>query len=83
MSFENATSANRMYPHYDRASRGMISAMAFAVAISLSSLLGIVAPTPAEAQTAPYLDANGWTIFTPSSDTQVIYVSSSTGNETS
>ena len=27
------------------------------------------------------LDANGWTTFTPSSDTRIIYVSSSTGSD--
>jgi len=40
-------------------------------------LFGIAATTFAQAQTAPHLDANGWTVFTPSADTNVIYVSSS------
>ena len=31
--------------------------------------------------TAPYLDNNGWTVFTPSADTQIIYVSSSQGSD--
>ena len=56
----------------------------------LSALLGVSAP--ALAQTAPTLDANGWTVFTPVSGTGscsngsytgtcIIYVSSSTGND--
>jgi len=35
----------------------------------------------AQAQTSPYLDANGWTVFTPSADTRTIYVSNSAGND--
>jgi hypothetical protein len=30
----------------------------------------------------PHLDANGWTVFTPSAETHTIYVSSSTGKDT-
>ena len=56
----------------------------------LSGLLGVTAP--ALAQTAPYLDANGWTAFTPVpgtgscsngsyTGTCIIYVSSSTGSD--
>src|SRR5262245_41145774 len=33
------------------------------------------------APTAPYLGSDGWTVFTASSDTRVIYVSSSAGND--
>src|SRR5262249_30231035 len=39
------------------------------------------APTLVQGQTAPYLDGNGWTVFTASSDTRKIYVSSSMGND--
>ena len=57
----------------------------------LSGLLGVTAS--ALAQTAPYVDANGWTVFTPVSGTGscsngsytgtcIIYVSSSTGSDT-
>ena len=58
----------------------------------LSCLLGAAAP--ALAQTAPYLNANGWTVFTPTTGTGscgnsssnytgtcIVYVSSSTGND--
>src|SRR5580704_15944584 len=31
--------------------------------------------------TTPNLDSNGWTVFTPSSDTHIVYVSSSIGND--
>lgn len=31
---------------------------------------------------APYIDANGWTVFTPSTDTRRVYVSSSSGDDT-
>lgn len=60
--------------------------------IVLSCMLGIAAP--ALAQTAPYLNANGWTVFTPTTGTGscgnsssnytgtcIVYVSSSTGND--
>ena len=60
--------------------------------IVLSCLLGVAAP--ALAQTAPYLNANGWTVFTPTTGTGscgnsssnyigtcVVFVSSSTGND--
>ncbi|MHB8660883.1 MAG: peptidoglycan-binding protein [Minisyncoccota bacterium] len=36
----------------------------------------------AQTITGPYLDANGWTVFTRSPDTRVIYVSSSVGSDT-
>jgi hypothetical protein len=52
-----------------------------AIVIALSSSVAAAAPTLAQAQTAPHLDANGWTVFTPSRDTRMIYVSSSTGND--
>src|SRR5262249_47758043 len=56
--------------------------MAFLVAfLSLSCVATIACPTVAQAQTAPYLDTNGWTVFTPSADTKMTYVSSSTGND--
>src|SRR5262249_46152149 len=59
--------------------------LAFLAAFSsISGLLGIVGPTLTQAQTvstAPNLDADGWTVFTPSADTRIIYVSSSTGND--
>ena len=60
--------------------------------IVLSCLLGVTAP--AFAQTAPYLNANGWTVFTPVTGTGscgnsssnytgtcVVFVSSSTGSD--
>ena len=58
--------------------------------IALSCWLGVTAP--ALAQTAPYLDANGWAVFTPVpgtgscsngsyTGTCIIYVSSSTGSD--
>ena len=60
--------------------------------IVLSCLFGVTAP--ALAQTAPYLNANGWTVFTPVTGTGscgnsssnytgtcVVFVSSSTGND--
>jgi hypothetical protein len=46
---------------------------------TLALLLGLAAEV--WAQTAPSLDPNGWTVFTPSADTRTIYVSSSTGND--
>src|SRR6185369_16029394 len=46
--------------------------------ITLLSILGVAAP--AFAQSLP-VDANGWTVFTPSADTHIIYVSSSQGND--
>jgi hypothetical protein len=50
--------------------------------ILLSCLLGVAAPTSTQAQTYTLpLDSNGWTVFTPSSDTHVIYVSDSIGND--
>lgn len=45
-----------------------------------SSLMAI----PAVAQTVPSsppLNAQGWTVFTPSTDTRIVYVSSSTGSD--
>jgi Bacterial Ig domain len=59
--------------------------------ISLSCLIGVATTTAARAQTASNLDANGWTVFAPTSPsgagntftgagTRIIYVSSSTGN---
>jgi chitodextrinase len=53
--------------------------------ISLACLLCIDAASSIRAQTVSSsglpLDANGWTIFTASSNTNIIYVSSSTGND--
>jgi hypothetical protein len=43
--------------------------------------LSLVTPALAQTSTAPHLDANGWTVFTPSADTHIIYVSSSQGND--
>lgn len=43
--------------------------------------LGLVAPASVQAQTPPYLDVNGWTVFTASADTRLIYVSSSSGSD--
>ena len=63
---------------------------------SLSGLLGVAAPTLAQAQTtstAPHLDSNGWTVFTPTpitsgtcaagtaNGTCIFYVSDSDGND--
>ena len=56
--------------------------IAYLVAIiSVTPLLNVIAATLTQAQTAPSLDANGWTVFTPSTDTRIIYVSSSTGSD--
>jgi len=58
--------------------------IAFISIWSFWCLLGVAAPTLTKAQTTstpPSLDANGWTIFTPSADTHVIYVSDSTGSD--
>jgi hypothetical protein len=51
--------------------------------ISLTFSFGLAVPTLAQAQTASGLpvDANGWTIFTASSDTRIVYVSSSSGSD--
>ena len=43
-------------------------------------LLLFLVLVPTLAQTAPYV-SNGWTVFTPSPDTRIVYVSSSTGND--
>jgi hypothetical protein len=48
------------------------------------ALFILAVSTPVQAQTvAPdaKIDADGWTIFTPSADTRIVYVSSSTGND--
>ena len=72
---------------WDATRRSMSTCMrifALASFITLSCLLGVAAPTLTQAQTvstAPILDANGWTVFTPSADTNIIYVSDSTGND--
>ena len=52
-----------------------------AALVSFWCLLGVIAPAVTQAQTAPNLDANGWTIITPSADTRKVYVSSSVGND--
>src|SRR5262249_26905785 len=49
--------------------------------VTLALAFNLATPTLVEAQTAPYLYANGWTVFTPSADTIIFYVSSSTGND--
>jgi chitodextrinase len=64
--------------------------------LSLSGLLGVTAPTLAQAQTistTPHLDSNGWTVFTPTpvtsgtcaagtaNGTCIFYVSDSDGND--
>ena len=51
--------------------------------ISLTFSFGLALPNLAQAQTASGLpvDANGWTIFTPSPDTRIIYVSNSSGSD--
>ena len=83
--------------HYWQAGRGLMAIPAFLAAfISLSGLLGVAAPTLAQAQTtstAPYLDSNGWTVFTPTpitsgtcaagtaNGTCIFYVSDSDGND--
>src|SRR6266478_762988 len=52
------------------------------VRVLLTTLaLGLSVVVPAQAQTAPYLDPNGWTVFTPSSGTRTIYISNSSGND--
>src|SRR5690242_10776982 len=59
---------------------------------SITALTGVIAllflvvlgPGVLRAQTLvtpPYIDSNGWTVFTPSTDSRMIYVSSSTGND--
>ena len=80
--------------------RSQLAAALFTVAIIylggsivLSCLLGV--GNPAMAQTAPSLDANGWTVFTPTTGTGacgnsssnytgtcIVYVSNSTGSDT-
>jgi hypothetical protein len=74
--------------HYWQAIRGLRAIprpIAFLAAfISLSCMLGVAAPTSTQAQTVSTtsnLDANGWTVFTPSASTHIVYVSSSTGND--
>ena len=83
--------------HYLQAARGLMAIPAFVAAfISLSGLLDIAGPTLAQAQTtstAPYLDSNGWTVFTPTpitsgtcaagtaNGTCIFYVSDSDGND--
>ena len=83
--------------HYWQAVRGLRAILAsLAAFISLSGLLGVAAPTLAQAQTtstAPYLDSKGWTVFTPTpitsgtcaagtaNGTCIFYVSDSDGND--
>src|SRR3974390_3679878 len=77
------------YSHYWLATCALIAIprpFAFLAAlISLSVVLGVAAPTLTWAQTASAsglpLDANGWTTFPPSSNTQIIYVFGSQGND--
>jgi len=52
-----------------------------AALIAFWCLLGVIAPAVTQAQTAPNLDANGWTIINPSADTRKVYVSNSAGND--
>jgi hypothetical protein len=50
--------------------------------VALAVVFGVAAPTLPQAQTiSTALDANGWTVFTPSASTRIVYVSSSTGND--
>lgn len=56
----------------------MLSCLA-ALSFSTQTLAQVSPPMAPVA--APYLDANGWTVFTPSADTRVVYVSSSQGND--
>ena len=78
--------------HYWQAVSGLSAIPAFLV----SGLLGVAAPTLAQAQTtstAPHLDSNGWTVFTPTpitsgtcaagtaNGTCIFYVSDSDGND--
>src|SRR3569832_68666 len=54
------------------------------IVLSVSLTAASFGVTASNAQTVisgPPIDSNGWTVFTPSSDSQVIYVSSSTGND--
>src|SRR6516164_3717349 len=90
MSYKKATKAaleKNACSHYWHAVCELMAisrpAAFLAALISLSCLLGVATPTSTWAQTASGLplDANGWTIFTPSSDTRIIYVSDSTGND--
>src|SRR5713101_355648 len=71
--------------HYWQAMCGSVAILrrivSLAAFISLLCDLAVAAPTLTLAQPAPYLDANGWTVFTPSAYTQIVYVSSSTGND--
>ena len=70
--------------------RSLTSALMFLAALLAS--LAFATPTFAQTATAPYLDANGWTVFTPVpgtgscasgtyTGTCVVYVSSSSGND--
>src|SRR6516164_7270867 len=90
MSYKKATKAaleKNACSHYWHAVCELMAisrpAAFLAALISLSCLLGVATPTSTWAQTASGLplDANGWTVFTPSSDTHIIYVSDSTGND--
>ncbi len=56
-----------------------------AIVVFLALALGVPAPPLSHAQTVrsgPGLDLNGWTVFTPSTDTRIIYVSNGSGNDT-
>ncbi len=48
----------------------------------LTVFLLLLLPSTITAQNLP-LEAQGWTVFTPSTDTRIIYVSSSDGNDAS
>ncbi len=51
----------------------------------LALAFGVSAAPLADAQTeplGPHLDSNGWTAFTPSMDTHIIYVSNTSGRDT-
>ena len=81
--------SNNAVLHSRQAVRGLAAiprSIAFLTAfISLSGLLGVATSTLLQAQTVSAsglpVDANGWTVFTASADTKIIYVSSSTGND--
>src|SRR5262249_55910785 len=61
------------------------AAIAGAVFMSLMLAFGSQSLRSQPAQTArggPHVDENGWTVFSPSADTRIVYVSSSTGKDT-
>src|SRR5262245_13553236 len=92
MSFKKTAETKNAWLHYRQGVSGLSAIPAFLI----SGLLGIATPTLAQAQTtstAPYLDSNGWTVFTPTpitsgscaagtaNGTCIFYVSDSDGND--